>query len=275
MTHDSNHESLETKMNDGYAYSTDYKKPEQNNTSKSLKGIECAIDDNTKNENKENENESKNGPIGHGIGKLIFSVVPSDFHNVYTYLQRKLLLQSKDLPLDNFAKGNLKSIKKFISAFEEKSNNVKMSLYSMLTKLMCLRIVTCSIGGMLILLLCMFHVTYSETRDDGKEVRNVNLDDKLLDTNISLHRSSRKFEKFKSSARTSEELLNDITTFGLERSRYLYEIKEKRIYDSGIRLKKTDPAHFVAVFNKQTPRAKELSRYGYATLEASSLLTKQ
>ena len=79
MTHDSNHESLETKMNDGYAYSTDYKKPEQNNTSKSLKGIECAIDDNTKNENKENENESKNGPIGHGIGKLIFR------HKCYNY----------------------------------------------------------------------------------------------------------------------------------------------------------------------------------------------
>jgi len=262
-------------MNDGYAYSTDYKKPEQNNTSKSLKGTECAIDDNTKNENKENENESKNGPIGHGIGKLIFSVVSSDFHKVYTYLQKNLLLASNNLQFDNFGKENLKSKKKLISVFKENSNNVKMSLYSMLTKLMCLRIVTCSIGGMLILLLCMFHVTYSETRDGGKEVRNVNLEEKLLNANISLNRSSRKFEKFKSSARTSEELLNDITTFGLERSRYLYEIKEKRIYDNGIRLKKTDPAHFVAVFNKQTPRAKELSRYGYATLEASSLLTKQ
>ena len=275
MTHDSNHESLETKMNDGYAYSTDYKKPEQNNTSKSLKGIECAIDDNTRNENIENENESKNGPIGHGIGKLIFSAVPSDFLKVYTYLQNKLLLASNNLQFDNFGKENLKPENKLIGVFEENSNNVKMSLYSMLTKLMCLRIVTCSIGGMLILLLCMFHVTYSETRDGGNKFRNVNLDEKLLDKNVSLNRNSRKFEKFKSSARTSEELLNDITTFGLERSRYLYEIKEKRIYDNGIRLKKTDPAHFVAVFNKQTPRAKELSRYGYATLEASSLLTKQ
>ena len=262
-------------MNDGYAYSTDYKKPEQNNTSKSLKGIECAIDDNTRNENIENENESKNGPIGHGIGKLIFSAVPSDFLKVYTYLQKNLLLASNNLQFDNFGKENLKHEKKFIDVFEANSNNVKMSLYSMLTKLMCLRIVTCSIGGILILLLCMFHVTYSETRDGGNKFRNVNLDEKLLDKNVSLNRNSRKFEKFKSSARTSEELLNDITTFGLERSRYLYEIKEKRIYDNGIRLKKTDPAHFVAVFNKQTPRAKELSRYGYATLEASSLLTKQ
>ena len=275
MTHDSNHESLETKMNDGYAYSTDYKKPEQNNTSKSLKGTECAIDDNTRNENIENENESKNGPIGHGIGKLIFSAVPSDFLKVYTYLQKNLLLESNNSKFGDFGKENLKPEKKLIDVFEENSNNVKMSLYSMLTKLMCLRIVTCSIGGILILLLCMFHVTYSETRDGGNKFRNLNLDEKLLDKNVSLNRNSRKFEKFKSSARTSEELLNDITTFGLERSRYLYEIKEKRIYDNGIRLKKTDPAHFVAVFNKQTPRAKELSRYGYATLEASSLLTKQ
>ena len=62
---------------------------------------------------------------------------------------------------------------------------------------------------------------------------------------------------------------------GLEQSRHLHEVKEKEIYDSGITLKKSDPAHFVAVFNKQTPKAKELSRYGYATLEASRLLTKQ
>ena len=88
-------------------------------------------------------------------------------------------------------------------------------------------------------------------------------------------RTGRSLRSFKTSARTSEELLNDIVTFGLEQSRHLHEVKEKEIYESGITLKKSDPAHFVAVFNKQTPKAKELSRYGYATLEASRLLTKQ
>ena len=88
-------------------------------------------------------------------------------------------------------------------------------------------------------------------------------------------RTGRSEAGFKTSARTSEELLNDIVTFGLEKSRHLHEVKEKEIYESGITLKKSDPAHFVAVFNKQTPRAKELSRYGYATLEASRLLTRQ
>ena len=88
-------------------------------------------------------------------------------------------------------------------------------------------------------------------------------------------RTGRSGAGFKTSARTSEELLNDIVTFGLEKSRHLHEVKEREIYESGITLKKSDPAHFVAVFNKQTPRAKELSRYGYATLEASRLLTRQ
>ena len=143
-----------------------------------------------------------------------------------------------------------------------------MSVISILAKVLCMS-VAFFIG--IILFLCMINVTYSITPED----LNKDTDDKILENDDLSIRHSRKYESFKSSARTSEELLNDITSYGLERSRYLYEIKEKRIYEKGISLKKSDPAHFVAVFNKQTPRAKELSRYGYATLEASSLLTKQ
>lgn len=78
-----------------------------------------------------------------------------------------------------------------------------------------------------------------------------------------------------SAAKTSQEILNDIVNYGLDRTRYLVDVLERKIFEQGLALNKTDPAHFVAVFNKQTPRAKELSRYGYATLEASTLLTKQ
>ena len=70
-------------------------------------------------------------------------------------------------------------------------------------------------------------------------------------------------------------LFLDIVNYGLDRTRYLVDILERKIYDEGQSLSKSDPAHFVAVFNKQTQKAKELSKYGYATLEASSLLTKQ
>ena len=52
-------------------------------------------------------------------------------------------------------------------------------------------------------------------------------------------------------------------------------LQEKMLYDKGIKLNKTEPAHFVSVFNKQKKRAKHLSKYAYATLHASSLLSKQ
>ena len=75
--------------------------------------------------------------------------------------------------------------------------------------------------------------------------------------------------------KSSHEILNDIVNYGLDKTRYLTDVLERKIYDKGLNLQKTDPAHFVAVFNKQKPKSKELAKYGYATLEASSLLTKQ
>ena len=78
-----------------------------------------------------------------------------------------------------------------------------------------------------------------------------------------------------SQGRTSEDILNEIVNFGLDQSRYLFDVQEKRIYDKGLSLKKSDPGHFVGVYNKQSQRAKDLSKYGYATLHASSLLSKQ
>ena len=76
-------------------------------------------------------------------------------------------------------------------------------------------------------------------------------------------------------AKSSQEILNDIVNYGLDRTRYLVDVLEKKIYENGLKLQKSDPAHFLAVFNKQTDKSKSLSKYGYATLEASALLTKQ
>ena len=47
------------------------------------------------------------------------------------------------------------------------------------------------------------------------------------------------------------------------------------LYEHGIKLNKTEPAHFLSVFNKQKKQAKNLSKYAYATLHASSLLSEQ
>ena len=54
-----------------------------------------------------------------------------------------------------------------------------------------------------------------------------------------------------------------------------FYLQEKSLYDMGIKLDKSQPAHFVAVFNKQKARAKDMSKFAYATLHASSLLSKQ
>ena len=71
------------------------------------------------------------------------------------------------------------------------------------------------------------------------------------------------------------ELLENVIEVGLNRSRYLVEVKEKELFEKGITLDKSQPGHFVSVFNKQQKKAKMLSKFAYATLQASSLLSKQ
>ena len=71
------------------------------------------------------------------------------------------------------------------------------------------------------------------------------------------------------------ELLENVIEFGMNRSSHLVEVQEKMLYDKGITLDKTQPGHFVSVFNKQQKKAKMLSQFAYATLQASSLLSKQ
>ena len=53
------------------------------------------------------------------------------------------------------------------------------------------------------------------------------------------------------------------------------EVQERELYEKGITLDKSQPGHFVSVFNKQHKMSKQLSTYAYATLQASSLLSKQ
>ena len=71
------------------------------------------------------------------------------------------------------------------------------------------------------------------------------------------------------------ELLENVIEFGLNRSNHLVEVQEKDLFDKGITLTKAQPGHFVSVFNKQRKKAKMLSQFAYATLQASSLLSKQ
>ena len=265
MKHDLNYESFKTKMNEEYSEDVSSDKyPKWNNTKSTLNGTKGSTANIIK------ENEAKNPSIDNIVHRLVVNFLPT---SVYRFC--RALISSYEVwsfgykDLQTFAELNLKHFKEYkLFNISKRTDDTKMSVAPIFTKLLCMS-VAFFIG--VIVLLCMINVTYSTTPEN----LNKDSDAKILENDDLLNRHSRKFATFKSSARTSEELLNDITTYGLERSRYLYEIKEKRIYDKGISLKKSDPAHFVAVFNKQTPRAKELSRYGYATLEASTLLTKR
>ena len=71
------------------------------------------------------------------------------------------------------------------------------------------------------------------------------------------------------------ELLENVIEFGLNRSSHLVTVQEKELYDKGITLDKSQPGHFVSVFNKQQKKSKMLSQFAYATLQASRLLSKQ
>lgn len=76
-------------------------------------------------------------------------------------------------------------------------------------------------------------------------------------------------------SKKAEQLLKEIVKFGIDESDYLTNVKERHLYEEGVKLKKSDPAHFVAVFNKQKKRSKEISKFAYASLHASSLLARQ
>ncbi len=76
-------------------------------------------------------------------------------------------------------------------------------------------------------------------------------------------------------AQKADQLLNDIVNYGLEQSDELSNVHERILYEEGIHLHKSNPAHFVAIFNRQKARGRELSKFAYAALEASSLLARQ
>ena len=71
------------------------------------------------------------------------------------------------------------------------------------------------------------------------------------------------------------QLLENVIEFGLNRSSHLVHVQEKELYDRGMVLNKSQPGHFVSVFNKQDKKSKRMSTFAYATLQASSLLSKQ
>jgi len=73
----------------------------------------------------------------------------------------------------------------------------------------------------------------------------------------------------------AELLLRDIVKRGIDASEELSEVEEKKLYERGVRLNKANPGYFVGIFNRQKERGREISKFAYASLEASNLLAQQ
>jgi len=70
-------------------------------------------------------------------------------------------------------------------------------------------------------------------------------------------------------------LLETVLEHGLNASQHLIEVQEEELYYKGAFVRKSEPAHFLSVFNKQKPQSKLLSKYAYASLHASGLLSRR
>ncbi|XP_044731431.1 uncharacterized protein LOC123294462 [Chrysoperla carnea] len=69
--------------------------------------------------------------------------------------------------------------------------------------------------------------------------------------------------------------IEDAAEYGLQRMHYLFDDIEPKLYKKGLWLEKDNPAHFVASFNAQQEKAKQLAKFGYASLEATTKLALQ
>lgn len=177
--------------------------------------------------------------------------------------------ESRDKELNNFPQ---------IGAMSKKEDNGKMTIVMELTQKTKMSRVT--LAGIVVFILGLMSIA-TAIQESGSIPESGSKDQKS-------RRQGRKYpqtdfvkpfvqpEQLRfSSSKRGEELLNDILNFGLNQSELLLDKREKDLYYSGMFLTKKNPAHFIAVFNKQKNKAKELAKWGYATLQASSLLSKQ
>ncbi|XP_076048302.1 peroxidasin homolog [Oratosquilla oratoria] len=72
-----------------------------------------------------------------------------------------------------------------------------------------------------------------------------------------------------------KRILTHVTQFGLNQTDYLINVKEPRLFQEGIRLSRGHPGLFLAAFNQQKKKTKDLAKFGYASLRASDLLSRQ
>ncbi|RZC43164.1 chorion peroxidase-like, partial [Asbolus verrucosus] len=80
--------------------------------------------------------------------------------------------------------------------------------------------------------------------------------------------------KEKKSDEVHKRELDDAIEYGLKAMQELLEVKEPHLYKMGLYLDENDPASHVAAFGAPTKKAIELSKIGYASIEASKKIAE-
>ncbi|ROT69525.1 hypothetical protein C7M84_012292 [Penaeus vannamei] len=78
--------------------------------------------------------------------------------------------------------------------------------------------------------------------------------------------------QFSASSEVGASILNHVTQYGINETRYLTAVKEPKLFEEGYHLQRGHPGLFLAAFNKQKKKSKTLAEFGYASLRASELL---
>lgn len=81
--------------------------------------------------------------------------------------------------------------------------------------------------------------------------------------------------QFSETSDVGSTILQHVANYGINLTHYLTKVKEPRLFKEGYHLQRGDPGLFLAAFNKQKKKSKDLASYGYASLKASELLSNQ
>ncbi|KAL7637821.1 UNVERIFIED_CONTAM: hypothetical protein RMT77_011433 [Armadillidium vulgare] len=81
--------------------------------------------------------------------------------------------------------------------------------------------------------------------------------------------------QFSEGGETGRRILSEVTLYGLNQTKFMKEIQEPQFFKKGLKLPSGHPGLYLAAFNKQKQRTKDLAKFGYASLWASEMLSKQ
>lgn len=81
--------------------------------------------------------------------------------------------------------------------------------------------------------------------------------------------------QFSDSSEVGKNIISRVAEYGINKTNHLTYVMEPQLFNDGYLLKHGHPGLFLAAFNKQKQKSKDLASFGYASLKASELLSKR